>query len=364
LKNHIVFKFLAILLCAAMLLTGLAGAVGIFALNETGLYYRTFDEAYGDYLERELEQAGQEIAQRYAAQELGGLSYRMQDAYFGSYSFLESSFSYGRMGYQLKDPQGNVLQSRDLNAAYPAAQRHTVRIDAVPYPRAVEVKPFQVQQTEPVVTYAPEAGGAMVYDMVPLEGITVDRITVSYSDSSEGLHSPGGAGTLWHDSEGRVVFQSSDPWMLDVQAMSIIAISFDSDTHGRLFEASDPNGVGEMYYDEDGFVVFRSAWGNPEFGAVATEPTWTMEATEASLAPTEAETDVTQPTQYNGYSSGANIYSAPNENAEVLGTVPAEVTCAVSVPSLLSVSRAAAWAEASGSYGSESPYACAVFGMN
>ena len=51
-RNHIVFKFLAIALCAAALLSAVAGGVGIFVMTESGLYEKNVDELlYHEQLE-------------------------------------------------------------------------------------------------------------------------------------------------------------------------------------------------------------------------------------------------------------------------------------------------------------------------
>ena len=45
-KNHIIFKFLAVFLCATFLL-GIAGStVGILALTEMDLYDKTVEQVY------------------------------------------------------------------------------------------------------------------------------------------------------------------------------------------------------------------------------------------------------------------------------------------------------------------------------
>ena len=43
-KNHIAFKFLAVLLCAASLLGAVGSALAVFALTEGDLYEKTVEQ--------------------------------------------------------------------------------------------------------------------------------------------------------------------------------------------------------------------------------------------------------------------------------------------------------------------------------
>ena len=73
-KYSAALKFLAIALCAAMLVGVLASGFAIFCLNEAGLYRQSYTDAYDAYRGSILQNAADNIASRYAAQELGGLN--------------------------------------------------------------------------------------------------------------------------------------------------------------------------------------------------------------------------------------------------------------------------------------------------
>ena len=66
LKNHIAFKFLAVLVCALSLLVSLASGAGIIILIEEGLYENSIQELQEQNKENTLWGIAQNLAVRYA----------------------------------------------------------------------------------------------------------------------------------------------------------------------------------------------------------------------------------------------------------------------------------------------------------
>ena len=71
-RTHIICKFLAVALCAAALLSAVAGGGGIFVMTESGLYERNVDELYNEQLENYALNYGINRWERYASRNLGG----------------------------------------------------------------------------------------------------------------------------------------------------------------------------------------------------------------------------------------------------------------------------------------------------
>ena len=153
-KYSIVVKFLAIALCAAMLLIACGAGFGIFAMTESGLYQRSWEAAYANQRNDILQNAADNIAIHYAARELGGLSRTMADAYLGGSWYL-TQFQSDSMRYTLLDPEGNVLEQWG-NTGTDAYSLAKFTVNALTYPVLLEVRP-QVQITDPTESSQPAA---------------------------------------------------------------------------------------------------------------------------------------------------------------------------------------------------------------
>ena len=70
-KNSILFKFLAILLCAASLTGIVGGAAGVLVLAEGDLYNKTVDQVQDERLESSAHLVADHTALAYASRELG-----------------------------------------------------------------------------------------------------------------------------------------------------------------------------------------------------------------------------------------------------------------------------------------------------
>ena len=108
-RNHIIFKFLAIFLCACSLLVCVGSAVGIIFIAEQGLYAGTVADIQDQQLRTNLNGLADEIAVRYAAQNLSNCPQALIEDYVGSY-YQENLLTEGLWSYTLKDMNGKLLE--------------------------------------------------------------------------------------------------------------------------------------------------------------------------------------------------------------------------------------------------------------
>lgn len=122
-KYSIVFKFLALLLCACCLLVSIGAGIGIFALAEANLYNTTVDELWLDQEEYRLSRTADRIARKYALETLSDLPENaakvlFDENYGGHYDFVDTD----RWYYILEDEAGTVVSQRIDQAAVEGVQ--------------------------------------------------------------------------------------------------------------------------------------------------------------------------------------------------------------------------------------------------
>ena len=253
-KNHIAFKFIAVLLCAVSLLGAIGSAAGIFVLTETDLYNRTVDELIEDRIQGDGYSYSNELALRYASENLGGCSYDMADSYYG-YHWFVGNYDPSYYGYSLLDAESNVIDSFNADAAgledavtysFPVSGQYMYLVSAIP-----ESEKYPQASAELIY------GEDYVYDAIPSGGVVVQGFSITQEDGSEGIAAPEGLGTLTYNEKGEVVFESFQPITISDTSQPILHISF-QDMHGDIvYEAASPNGVGRfsVYYTEEGDTV-------------------------------------------------------------------------------------------------------------
>ena len=103
-KNHIAFKFLAVLLAALFFLSAGICAAGIIAIAAMDLAPgQTVQERYEQELQDRFFHPAEIIAQRYATKTIGGGSTQLVNTWFPTWSVIE--------GYKIADEAGTVLES-------------------------------------------------------------------------------------------------------------------------------------------------------------------------------------------------------------------------------------------------------------
>ena len=117
-KNHIAFKFLAILLCTCGLLCAVSGAIGIVLMTEFSLYDYTPEEIVQKHADSLTDHLAYRVAVKYANESLGNCSENLLSNYFGFWNVELSAgdrvFSYVAsedFAYILSDEAGKILDT-------------------------------------------------------------------------------------------------------------------------------------------------------------------------------------------------------------------------------------------------------------
>ena len=103
-KNHIVFKFIAIALCALALLTSVASGIGIALLAYADLYENTVEQLQLEQIQQHLQLSAQNLAVRYAGTTLGNCSPEFMERNVPLYHFASDNWY-----YTLEDADRNLL---------------------------------------------------------------------------------------------------------------------------------------------------------------------------------------------------------------------------------------------------------------
>ena len=107
-KNHIAFKFLAVLLASLFLLSAAVSAAGIIALAALDLDPgQTVEQRFEEEMEHRWSSSADDIARRYASLTLGHAPEQLVDNWFGRWY---NNYP-GIQGYRLEDADGNLLES-------------------------------------------------------------------------------------------------------------------------------------------------------------------------------------------------------------------------------------------------------------
>ena len=122
-KNHIAFKFLAIILAACCLLISVASGVVVAVLINVGLYDNSVDELQQRRMREALDSVAEQVAARYAAANLSNCPAQFIDHYYGE-GYLFQLSDPNLWYYTLEDDNGRILttnyisQDRSLATAY------------------------------------------------------------------------------------------------------------------------------------------------------------------------------------------------------------------------------------------------------
>lgn len=121
-KNHIAFKFLAIVLAACCLLVCVASGVVVSILIRVGLYDNSVDELQQRRMREVLDSVAEQVAARYAAANLSNCPAQFIDHYYGE-GYLFQLSDPNLWYYTLEDDNGQILTtnyiSQDRSLATP-----------------------------------------------------------------------------------------------------------------------------------------------------------------------------------------------------------------------------------------------------
>lgn len=272
-KHHIIFKFLAVFLCAASLLGAVGSGLGLFAMTELGLREKTLEEAYQDSQYSTAEALANELAVRYASRELGGADDGLINQYYGSH-WMSSTFDWDQVGYVIRDEAGNALEDHVPEFASESAV-FEIPTDGSWYVNVLnkmtqdEYEEKYNPVTEPPMTMPPEVDvDYHVYNAVPEDGCDIGKIYVTWADGSQGEFG------YVDDSLGRLEWTNQERLKLEFlnyednlparSLMGELRISWPvvslilTDTNGIvMLDASDPAGLLEEFCEEPAYFILR-----------------------------------------------------------------------------------------------------------
>ena len=246
-RNHIIFKFLAIVLCAAALVGAVGGGVGIFVMTESGLYERNVDELYEEQLKNYALNYGINRWERYASRNLGGANEELAASFYQDY-YRYSFFRPDRIGIRIVDAEGNAVLEEPMTESTGAKYSYEFPAD-YPYMKVLSEVPY-VEEPPTEATMPPEVSAtyiddAYVYDAIPENGAGVYYLNVRYSDGSEeGMASPEGPfGILRRGEDGTIMMEPIEDMgnlQWDTGPVWILFMGQDANI---LYEASSADGV-------------------------------------------------------------------------------------------------------------------------
>ncbi len=283
-KNSIVLKFIALVLCAASLLGVAGSAAGILVLMDTGMYEKEPEQLYEENLTLYAEMLATNAAKHYAETELGGIPNAMVTGIY------DNAFASGRYGYVLKDAGGNVLRSFGLDSDADV-KTYTFPVTGK-YMHLVEiVSPSQTQAEQAQITAAKAGNGPVSVDVVPSEGSAIAQAEI-VTVNQDGYFYTDELGTAFHNQEGKLIFRCVS-WMvgdIDPLGTDISYISLWDDEGSLVYLAEDAAGIGMIRPAGDGQIFEARYTLEPEEIIPETVPV-TEPATEPETVPeTTAET--------------------------------------------------------------------------
>ena len=144
--RNVLFKFFAILLAAALLLTSLASGAAIIGLAASDLYSKTPDDMYRQMMEGRLESLAHSLVQRYLGEELGDCPEAYLDDRFNQYyAYPFNDFEPGKWFYVIMDMEGHRLEYRldGFDSSQVMAYDTVVFTD---YPMVMESKYYDAEE--------------------------------------------------------------------------------------------------------------------------------------------------------------------------------------------------------------------------
>ncbi len=345
-KNHIIFKFIAILLCAACILGAGAGIGGTIVLSAEDLYDRSVEDMIRQQQEEDALSYAKWLAQNYASTELGGCPEGLVENQYGGHWFPRR---YEQFGYAILDAQGQELLSQNPEWKDTAAYIQTYTAEGK-YTHLVSAETESQKETRQAVErmkrYGLEAAATLDGVTLPEEGtmvthaVFVDRqgrmvlelfydgvdTTLNAMDRNDGMYNlalPGqSVGYLYFDRNDHLVFRG----LFDAQTLGLDLSFLNSEVLSAVYffapngmadvALENPEGVGQLLCGDSGntsLVTFES------FGTIVTEspeeetvPETTAETIPETVPETTPET---QPEETAEAAQEAET-AAPEENGE------------------------------------------------
>lgn len=296
-KNHIVFKFLAVLLCAASLLGAVGSGLGIGVLTAEDLYDKTVEQVYQEQAVKLGQAYAEETAKTYASINLGGMPSVTVEHILGHGTYFKEP----NYGYRLLDAEGNELESR-LPADRPRSTVYSFSVSGkyLHLVKAGSIAQEREKQTQQNAAYVySDDGGAVLWDTVPESGAVIGEVRLDRENESDGA-SGENLGMAFRNREGGVVLRLSG-WDIGLQREQelVTSVSVTDVTGALVYHAESPSGVGTIGYVQDGTLglVFRSFYAGVPAAGTLPETAETAMPAEMTEAATEAVEELTEATE-------------------------------------------------------------------
>lgn len=254
-KYHIVFKFLAVALCAAFLLVSLGSAAGILLLASQGLYGTSVDTMLEWAEESALERYAQYVGSRYASVNLGGCPEEMIESLDGwmEEDYAQNQFQPGAVGYRIQDPEGNVVEdcglesySRVVNFPFTDSYRELL---------SLKTREAYDNQTAPTIDQ-----NALLYNAIPSRGTMVSAAYFYDENGSELVSTTetGVSALAYYSQDGDVLLRTTGPMELMLSETEVAGASFYDENGGMLYQTFSRQGVGTIWVDGEGCLCFAA----------------------------------------------------------------------------------------------------------
>lgn len=220
-KYNIVFKFLAVALCALMLLGAAGSAAAIIGMTESGLYDISVEELRDRYIRSDGTSMAGRIAVDYAEANLGGVPEAIAGPTVydlgpsGKTGWLYGVFNPALAGYVLKDAEGNVLESGGAENLSDAEFYSFPVSGSYKYVLSITEKSEATSQAD-----------ASTYNAIPEGGATVFSVSIDAEDSSESVDSVEPIGYITDIGYGIIRFEANEQGAIDLPDSPTTCVTF------------------------------------------------------------------------------------------------------------------------------------------
>ena len=262
-KYNIVFKFLAIALCALMLLGAAGSAAAIIGMTESGLYDISVEELRDRYIRSDGESMADRIAVDYAEANLGGVPEAIAGPTVydlgpsGKTGWLYGVFNPALAGYVLKDAEGNVLESGGAENLSDA--------EFYSFPVSGSYK-YVLSITEK--SEATPHADASTYNAIPEGGALVLSLSIETEGSSGNVDSVEPIGNIYDTGNGVRFEANPSMGVIDLPDAPTTCVTFVGVDGSVLYQTY--NDVSDCFSEnESGYLVFDTT-GEPSRSEVLT----------------------------------------------------------------------------------------------
>lgn len=262
-KYNIVFKFLAIALCALMLLGAAGSAAAIIGMTESGLYDISVEELRDRYIRSDGESMAGRIAVDYAEANLGGVPEAIAGPTVydlgpsGKTGWLYGVFNPALAGYVLKDAEGNALESGGAENLSDAEFYSFPVSGSYKYVLSITEKSEATPQAD-----------VSTYNAIPEGGALVLSLSIETEGSSGSVDSVEPIGNIYDTGNGVRFEANPSMGVIDLPDAPTTCVTFVGVDGSVLYQTY--NDVSDCFSEnESGYLVFDTT-GEPSRSEVLT----------------------------------------------------------------------------------------------